>query len=155
MKRRFLDFIELAPRSQKPRTKGLTTFGDRGYPLDWIRGMLEAYGDYIDVANSYEILGDPALSLLRPGSTFAPVQRFTARTAGTRVHFHWQLARQDGIAGFDLYAGSHRLNQHLIPVHGTTAYHYTVNWQKQSRFKLDVIFTDGRHLSVAPAPGKA
>ncbi len=49
MKRRFLDFIELAPRSQKPRTKGLTTFGDRGYPLDWIRGMLEAYGDYIDV----------------------------------------------------------------------------------------------------------
>jgi phosphosulfolactate synthase (CoM biosynthesis protein A) len=49
MKRRFLDFIELAPRSQKPRTKGLTTFGDRGYPLDWIRGMLDAYGDYIDV----------------------------------------------------------------------------------------------------------
>ena len=49
MKRRFLDFIELAPRSQKPRTKGLSTFGDRGYPLEWIRGMLDAYGDYIDV----------------------------------------------------------------------------------------------------------
>jgi phosphosulfolactate synthase (CoM biosynthesis protein A) len=49
MKRRFLDFVELAPRSQKPRAKGLSTFGDRGYPVDWIRGMLEAYGDYIDV----------------------------------------------------------------------------------------------------------
>jgi phosphosulfolactate synthase (CoM biosynthesis protein A) len=49
MKRRFLDFVELAPRSGKPRAKGLSTFGDRGYPLDWIRGMLEAYGDYIDV----------------------------------------------------------------------------------------------------------
>lgn len=49
MKRRFLDFVELAPRSQKPRVKGLSTFGDRGYPLDWIRGMLDAYGDYIDV----------------------------------------------------------------------------------------------------------
>ena len=49
MKRRFLDFVELAPRSQKPRAKGLSTFGDRGYPLDWIRGMLDAYGDYIDV----------------------------------------------------------------------------------------------------------
>jgi phosphosulfolactate synthase (CoM biosynthesis protein A) len=49
MKRRFLDFVELAPRSPKPREKGLSTFGDRGYPADWIRGMLEAYGDYIDV----------------------------------------------------------------------------------------------------------
>ena len=49
MKRRFLDFVELAPRSQKPRVKGLSTFGDRGYPMEWIRGMLDAYGDYIDV----------------------------------------------------------------------------------------------------------
>ena len=48
MKRRFLDFIELAPRSEKPRTRGLTTFGDRGNSIDWIRGMLEIYGDYID-----------------------------------------------------------------------------------------------------------
>lgn len=49
MKKRFLDFVDLAPRSQKPRARGLSTFGDRGYPLDWIRGMLDAYGDYIDV----------------------------------------------------------------------------------------------------------
>jgi phosphosulfolactate synthase len=49
MKRRYLDFIELAPRSQKPRTKGLSTFSDRGYPFDWIRGMLDSYGEYIDI----------------------------------------------------------------------------------------------------------
>jgi phosphosulfolactate synthase (CoM biosynthesis protein A) len=49
MNKRFLDFVELAPRSRKPRERGLSTFGDRGYPLDWIRGMLEAYGEYIDV----------------------------------------------------------------------------------------------------------
>ena len=48
MKRRFLDFIELAPRSEKPRTRGLTTFGDRGNSIDWLRGMLEVYGAYVD-----------------------------------------------------------------------------------------------------------
>lgn len=46
--RRFLDFLELAPRSSKPRTRGLTTIGDEGDPIPWVRDMLDAYGEYID-----------------------------------------------------------------------------------------------------------
>ena len=48
MKTRFLDFVELAPRSQKPRAKGLSTFSAQG-TFDWIRGVLDTYSDYIDV----------------------------------------------------------------------------------------------------------
>jgi phosphosulfolactate synthase (CoM biosynthesis protein A) len=46
--RRFFDFLELAPRSRKPRIQGLTCIGDEGDPIDWVRGMLEAWGDYVD-----------------------------------------------------------------------------------------------------------
>lgn len=46
--RRFLDFLELAPRSAKPRTQGLTCIGDEGDPIPWVRNMLEIWGEYID-----------------------------------------------------------------------------------------------------------
>lgn len=45
---RFLDFLELAPRSKKPRKQGLTCIGDEGDPIPWVRGMLEIWGDYCD-----------------------------------------------------------------------------------------------------------
>ena len=46
--KRFFDFLELAPRSKKPRTTGMTSVGDEGDPLPWVRNMLEAWGDYCD-----------------------------------------------------------------------------------------------------------
>lgn len=45
---RFFDFLELAPRSRKPRTEGLTCIGDEGDPVPWLKGMLEIWGDYVD-----------------------------------------------------------------------------------------------------------
>ncbi len=48
--KRFFDFLELAPRSAKPRKRGLTVIGDEGDPVDWLRGMLEGWGEYIDYA---------------------------------------------------------------------------------------------------------
>ena len=45
---RFFEFLELAPRSKKPRTKGLTCIGDEGDPVPWVRDMLEIWGDYAD-----------------------------------------------------------------------------------------------------------
>lgn len=46
--RRFFDFLDLAPRSKKPRKQGLTCIGDEGDPIPWVRGMLETWGDYVD-----------------------------------------------------------------------------------------------------------
>jgi phosphosulfolactate synthase len=48
MERLFLDFLNLPPRSHKPRTKGFTIIKEEGFPIDWLKGMLEAYGEYVD-----------------------------------------------------------------------------------------------------------
>ncbi len=50
MSKRFAPFLELAPRSQKPRRNGITMLGDRGWPVSFIEGTLAAYGDAIDIA---------------------------------------------------------------------------------------------------------
>ncbi|MDR7402667.1 MAG: phosphosulfolactate synthase [Armatimonadota bacterium] len=46
---RFLSFLPLAERTRKPRETGLTMVGDRGWPLVFIEGMLEAYGHAVDI----------------------------------------------------------------------------------------------------------
>jgi phosphosulfolactate synthase (CoM biosynthesis protein A) len=46
---RFLDFIEVAPRSSKPRTRGQTCVGDEGEPLSVLRETLGMWGDYVDI----------------------------------------------------------------------------------------------------------
>ncbi|OFX16092.1 MAG: hypothetical protein A2V59_04470 [Armatimonadetes bacterium RBG_19FT_COMBO_69_19] len=46
---RFLSLLPLAERTRKPRSTGLTMVGDRGWPLTFIQGMLEAYGHAIDI----------------------------------------------------------------------------------------------------------
>src|SRR5262245_40657444 len=62
MQKPCFDFLELAPRSQKPRTAGLTTLGDQGQPLAWLREMLESYAAYLD-----GVKFTPAFVLLTPG----------------------------------------------------------------------------------------
>src|SRR5579884_3932769 len=47
---RFAPFLELARRTEKPRRQGITMLGDRGWPLEFIRGTLEVYGYAIDIA---------------------------------------------------------------------------------------------------------
>jgi phosphosulfolactate synthase (CoM biosynthesis protein A) len=56
MDKRFLDFIDLAPRSTKPRIRGLTAFLEQGLPLSFVRDVLDEYGEYVDsikFTNSY------------------------------------------------------------------------------------------------------
>jgi phosphosulfolactate synthase (CoM biosynthesis protein A) len=48
MQPRFLEFLEWAPRSAKPRTRGLQYVGELGQPLSWVREQLEAFGAYVD-----------------------------------------------------------------------------------------------------------
>jgi phosphosulfolactate synthase (CoM biosynthesis protein A) len=48
MHRRFLDFLELAPRSRKPRTQGISIFAEHG-TISWAKEMLETWGEYVDV----------------------------------------------------------------------------------------------------------
>jgi phosphosulfolactate synthase len=45
---RLFDFLELAPRSSKPRKQGLTNIADEGDPVSWVRDMLDTWGEYVD-----------------------------------------------------------------------------------------------------------
>lgn len=38
----------------KPRTRGLTMVMDQGWPVDFTRGMLDAFGDYLDVVKLWD-----------------------------------------------------------------------------------------------------
>jgi phosphosulfolactate synthase len=44
------DYLNLPERPEKPRTQGITSIHDVGVPLRELRGILEDYGDYLDIA---------------------------------------------------------------------------------------------------------
>jgi hypothetical protein len=89
-----------------------------------------------------------SFTLTVSGPTIAVVKSFTAKRSGSRVAFRWHLVQKATIAGFNLYAGKHKLNKSLIKVHSKMTYNYHVTWTKHSHFVLDVLLTDGAHLSI-------
>ncbi len=46
--------IAWPPRSRKPRTAGLTMVMDNGWPLSFVEGMLDQYGEYLDVVKIWD-----------------------------------------------------------------------------------------------------
>jgi len=80
--------------------------------------------------------------------TVARVSRFAVITHPATVTFTWQLAVPQGIAGFDLYAGSHRLNRRPVPVHAGKTYRYAAHWRERAPYSLHVLLTDGRQVVV-------
>jgi len=85
--------------------------------------------------------------------TVARVTRFTARHAGPALIFRWRIPVSSGVAGFNLYAGRHRLNARIIPAHHGVAYRYQVHWTGAAPlgpFRLHVLYRDG-HQTVVPA----
>ncbi|MDQ2742365.1 MAG: hypothetical protein M3Z66_08725, partial [Chloroflexota bacterium] len=72
----------------------------------------------VDVAPTYDF--NPSAS-----PTVAQVERFSAHRSGTRLHFSWTMKASGATLGFLVYAGSHRLNRSLIPVHRSPTYRYS------------------------------
>jgi hypothetical protein len=80
--------------------------------------------------------------------TVAHVARFKARWAHGSATFDWRMANQAGVAGFAAYAGAHRLNNRLIPVHRSKQYHYQAHWKRNGHFSLQIVLDSGQRLSV-------
>ena len=73
MEQTLQEFLGIAwpDRSRKPRAKGLTMVMDNGWPVSFVEGMMDQYGEYLDVVKIW----DPHL---RP-----PKKRCDARSTST------------------------------------------------------------------------
>ncbi len=80
--------------------------------------------------------------------TVAHVSHFAVTAHRTTLTFTWRLAAPRGIAGFDLYAGSHRLNRRPVAAHAGKTYRYATHWHGPAKYSLHVLLTDGRQIVV-------
>ncbi|MDQ2742212.1 MAG: SBBP repeat-containing protein, partial [Chloroflexota bacterium] len=81
--------------------------------------------------------------------TAAVVSRFTTQRIAGRMLFTWRLIARTDVLSFDLYAGTHRLNAHTIPVHASPVYHYRVGAVTHGRYTLHTLLRNGQQIVVA------
>jgi len=81
--------------------------------------------------------------------TAAHVTHLTASRHGPQTVFRWTVAPNHQIAGFNLYAGTQRLNAHFIASMQRTSFRYSVRWSGPGRFSLEVVMSNGEAVRVA------
>jgi len=82
------------------------------------------------------------------GPTDARLTSVHAVAQGSRVRFSWRVADGKGIAGFAVYAQTHRLNRAMIAVHPARSYQYVGHWTGGGPYSLRVLLSTGRQLTV-------
>jgi len=82
--------------------------------------------------------------------TAALVSAFHAFRRGSHATFLWRMGIVRDVSGFNVYAGTHKLNAHAIGVHPAHRYSYTHRWVGNSSFSLHVLLTNGQEV-VIPA----
>ena len=82
------------------------------------------------------------------GPTDARLTSVHAVAQGTSVRFSWRVADGEGIAGFAVYAQTHRLNRAMIAVHPARTYQYVGHWTGSGPYSLHVLLSTGRQLTV-------
>ncbi len=131
------NFTENGYNNQGPSAGSLANPSDITFDLAG-NGYVADFGN--NRLNEYTVPASP---------TLARVARFSAIRHGATVNFSWRLTRTSGILGFDLYAGQHQLNPHLIRATSRKEYHYRIRGLKRGPFTLRVILTNGRPVAIA------
>ena len=81
--------------------------------------------------------------------TYAPVTHFRAIHRGPKLVFTWRMANHSGVVGFNLYAGAHKLNARIVPVHTSPRYTVRTPWRHGKRgYTLQIVLRNGRHLTA-------
>jgi len=89
-----------------------------------------------------------SITTTNPNPTIVHVSRFTAHRSGKTMRFAWHLARNQGVAGFDLFAGHQRLNSHPIATRASPNYTYRVPYSTARPFTLQVLHQNGTRQIV-------
>jgi len=93
------------------------------------------------------------LKIALKGTTLVQVSRFTARQQGGSATFTWTVSNPAQVVGFNLLAGSRRLNRRLIPVHAAPTYHYRMQHAPVGPYQLQVLLRNGQTVRVMPRQG--
>jgi len=141
--------IFASPAPQPPYNVGLGVFTGTDPNGQW---QLYITDDYYPQSppESGTVSGGWSLSITttNPNPTLAHVSRFTVHQAGKATRFAWRLAENQGVAGFDLFAGQQRLNSHLIATHSSPNYTYRVPYTTARPFTLRVLHKNGTRQIV-------
>ncbi len=86
--------------------------------------------------------------VVKSAPTAATVTRLSIRRTGSGLLLSWQLARPAAVIGFNLYGGARRLNAHMIPSHVGRRYHFVTGRSGASRYVLEVLLKNGKHIDV-------
>lgn len=78
--------------------------------------------------------------------TAARVSRLSVQQRVGRLIVRWRMAPSADVAGFDVFAGGHRLNTRLIRAHGAPGYQYATHWAP-GPYRLVIVLRDGRTVS--------
>ncbi len=105
---------------------------------------VDGSGNYTDCT-----VGGSCMSSLSSGPTAAHVTHLAVSHHGSQTVFRWSVAPNHQIAGFNLYAGTLRLNAHLIASMQRTSFRYTVRRSGPGRFILEVVMSNGQAVRVA------
>ena len=84
------------------------------------------------------------------GTTAAHVSRFQVAQQGRTLMFHWRVSAPAGLIGFNLYAGAHQLNAHLIPIHTGPRYSYRTRTSRSGPYRLHLVLASGQEIVVSP-----
>jgi hypothetical protein len=95
-----------------------------------------------------------ATSTVAPTATSVPLAAYpapltfaAATRSGKVLTFRWTVLTKSGIKGFNLYAGTHRLNATMIKTHAALTYHKSVPYRK-GRPALRILYRSGTYATV-------
>ncbi len=84
------------------------------------------------------------------GPTVSRVSRAAVHRTSRMVTVHWTMATQVGVIGFNVYAGTHRLNSNLIRVHQSRSYRFQASRIGRGHVFIHILLSNG-HQEVVRA----
>ncbi len=98
--------------------------------------------------NLSQLTGTPFAAGGATGPTAARVSAAHASRHAGVLSLTWRMAHSRNVVGFNLYAGTLRLNAHLLPVHRSVSYAFHTHWSGAGPYTLQVLLRDGGMLIV-------
>lgn len=116
--------------------------------MEEIFGVTPLLGDAANPTNDLSDLFVSSCPTVSYVASFTATRRHAMDRAWWNVTFHWTMANAVGVVGFNLYAGTHRLNSKVISRHTRRTYAFATRWTGKERYTLHVLLSRGQDVVV-------